>query len=130
MRFPSIAAVLLALLPALATAGDNEQVSLGQETLARIKEAFPYDPTVRQNQKPVEEAPDDEVVAMDPFPVVTEMLPRALRESIDREAEKEWDRRFSLLNGGSLFEKDFGKVRMDFGPVGIPAGFTFLRFSW
>jgi hypothetical protein len=131
VRFPFIAAVLLALLPALAIAEDNAPVSLGQETLARIKEAFPYDPAVRRDRPPRERAADDEeVLAMEPFSVVEEMLPRSLRERIEHGSEKDWDRRFSLLSGGSLFEKDFGKVRMEFGPVGIPAGFTLLRFSW
>jgi hypothetical protein len=128
VRFLPVAAILLASLPVLARAGDDDPGSMPQETSARIKEAFPYDPTAKRNREEKKDA-DDDVVAMEPFAVVTTLLPRAIRERIDR-GSVSTDNQFSLSRGGSISGRDLGKVRMDIGPTFSRSGWSFLRFSW
>ena len=128
-RYLAVAVGLLALLPVLANAGDGEQDSAGQDTLARIRQAFPYDPSAKRNREE-RSASDEDVVAMGPYTVEASMVPRWQREGIERATRERLDSRFSFIRGGTVFGEDLGKVRMDVGPSFSRSGLSFLRFSW
>ena len=114
-------------LPACVLAGEGADAkrTVAQESLALLRQAFPYRPAAGADEgKTPEVAGDTETLA--PFHVVESRRSHELVEKIEGTFQKKKDERFSLIKGGTIYENS----RLKLGAWGGGAGITFLKITW
>jgi hypothetical protein len=124
--------LVLAFVAAVAAHGQEAQAdSVRQKLHAKIMEAVP----TPLPEKPVEEKKaDDEYVPpilMKTVIVSESQSVRDLTAWVERERRQREAEKFNLVDGGTLYRKDFGNKRVEVGGWYTPKqGWSFLRFSW
>lgn len=124
--------LLLAFVAAVAAHGQEAQTdSVRQKLHAKIMEAFP----TPLPEKPVEEkkADDESVppILMKAVIVSESQSVRDLTAWVERERRQRETEKFNLVDGGTLYRKDFGGKRLEVGGWYTPKqGWSFMRFSW
>lgn len=120
--------LVVALLTAADLHGEEARPESVREKLkAKILESVPLPPARKPAGAKTSEHP---IIMMKP--VVVE-APRAidLGAALARDAQKKEEEKFSPLKGGTIYTKDFGRVRAELGGWWSPTqGWSFLRFSW
>ena len=120
--------VLVAAVAAVAIHGEEARSdTIRQKLTAKIMESIPPLCPMPENK----EANDESAVVMKPV-VVDANRYRPVETVIARENQKKEDEKFSIAKGGTLYTKDFGRVRAELGGWYDPSEnhWSFLRFSW
>lgn len=122
--------LLLAAVAAVAARGEEARSdTIRQKLHAKLMEAFP----TALPEKPVEEKKEDPLppILMKAVIVSESQSVRDLTAWVERERRQREAERFNLVDGGTIYRKDLGKVRAEVGGWYSPKqGWSFLRFSW
>jgi hypothetical protein len=125
--------LLLAAITMVAAHGEEARTdSIRQKLHAKIMEAFP---TPLPEKPAVEKKPADESavppVLMKAVIVSESQSVRDLTAWVERERRQREAEKFSIVDGGTLYRKDFGNKRVEMGGWYSPTGgWSFLKISW
>jgi len=96
-----------------------------------VKKAFPYDPAAAQKKEETKEKESDaQVVTMERFTVTESRRSRQLEQKIESDNEKIQAEKFTFSKGGTIWKKDIGGKRIEFGTWYTPGGINLLKLSW
>jgi len=96
-----------------------------------VKQAFPYAPEAApKKEETKDKEPDAQVVTMEAFTVVESKRSRQLEAKIESDNEKMRAEKFTITKGGTIWKKDIGGKRIEFGSWGARGGINFLKLSW
>ena len=123
--------LLAAVAVVAARAEEARPDTIRQKLHAKIMEAFP----TPLPAKPAEDKKTDEEalppILMKAVIVSESQSVRDLTAWVERERRQREAEKFNLVDGGTLYRKDFGGKRLEVGGWYTPKqGWSFLRFSW